>query len=63
MFCFNIFNCFKKRKYMKIKKSENKETIQTLSIYNQYIEETCECEKLGPPVIGTCNICGAWQVY
>ena len=58
--CFdNILNLlYKKDKY---KIAEPKKH----TYYNIYTipENDCQCKKHGPPMIGTCNICGAWKVY
>ena len=64
MCCFKFL---KKKKYSKIKETKK---VQSLAIYslerkynNSIYNDTCNCEKQGPPVIGTCDVCGAWKVY
>lgn len=24
---------------------------------------SCNCDRLGPPVWGNCNVCGSWKMY
>ena len=32
-------------------------------ISDNLTQRECECESKGPPIFGTCDVCGAWTTY
>lgn len=58
-----MFDCCKrltkKKKYTEIKKKN----IYFSPYADIHTYNKCNCDRDGPPVIGTCDICGAWKTY